>query len=220
VFSRKINSQKSDAEGFFLPLDPNVSAAENIDRLRLDALRVHQAQMGRGDELVQILRRTIGQMERTHARVQAMSVTLFIAGLAVLSVGLYQAVANNENVWGSVIAGAGGLAAVAATFWTAPLDKLAASIRDLVQLEAAFLGYIRVIGEVDSAFQMQYLDLLIGQEDTKPVIGEVINETTQQMKDMMEHTLTLIDKFVGGERTNGLEHRLEQAEGRITALEH
>ena len=92
--------------------------------------------------------------------------------------------------------GAGGIAAIVATFYTTPVDKMAESISDLVKLEAAFLGYIRVIGEVDSAFQMQYLDILAGSDNVS--LDQVINDTTSQMKDMMEHTLQLIDKYVVG----------------------
>lgn len=193
--------QKSSTTGMndqgLLPLDPKMELEEMLLILRMNALKAHQVSMGRGDKLVQILERTIRQMELTHGRIQLMSTLLFVGGLVLVAAAGYQIIfAGVRDLWTALLGGAGGVATLAATFWTAPLDKMSSSITDLVKLEAAFLGYIRVIGEIDSAFQMQYLDTISGPE--KPTLEMLCRTTTERMKEMMETTLGLIDTYVGG----------------------
>jgi hypothetical protein len=199
----------------------NGRADETLFKLRTSALEAHQRSVGRGDELVQILKRTIEQMEKSHSRVQNMSTILFGAGLLMLAVGVYMMLAGQgSNFWGGALLGStGGVAALAATFWTAPLEKVSDSICDLVKLEAAFLGYIRVIGELDSAFQMQYLDILAGKSNL--TLDRVMNDTTQQMKTIMDHTLSSIDTYVVGQgrALSVLVKTVGEAEKRIKALE-
>jgi len=194
----KQKTDRIDEAREFLPLDPSKSQEELLQTLRMNALMAHQRSVGRGDELIQILQRAIGQMEKTHNRIQSMSMILFAAGMLMIGVGIYQILfaEAGQEIWAVLMGGVGGVAAVVATFYTTPVDKMSESISDLVKLEAAFLGYIRVIGEVDSAFQMQYLDILAGSENVS--LDQVINDTTSQMKDMMTHTLDLIDKYVVG----------------------
>lgn len=184
---------RDDMPSHLLPLDLNMKPEDLLRTLRMNALLAHQTSVGRGDELVQILKNTIGQMEMTHRRVQYMSMILFAAGLVMLGMGVYFVI-RGQTTWGSLIGATGGLASLAATFWTAPMEKMSRSVSDLVKLEAAFLGYIRVIGELDSAFQMQYLDILAGS--SKVSLDQVMSDTTSQMKAMMLHTLSLIDRYV------------------------
>jgi hypothetical protein len=93
------------------------------------------------------------------------------------------------------------------------------SISDLVKLEAAFLGYIRVIGELDSAFQMQYLGILSKTSGTQ--LDQVTSETTKQMKDVMTHTVTLIDQYVtgSGATVSELQKQGRDLEARMKKLE-
>jgi hypothetical protein len=201
-----------------LPLDLEMTPEDLLRTLRMNALLAHQTSVGRGDELVQILKDTIGQMESTHRRVQNMSMILFAAGLVMLAVGVYFMFQGKE-FWGTLMGTSGGIASLAATFWTAPLDKMSASVCDLVKLEAAFLGYIRVIGELDSAFQMQYLNILSGSSNIS--LDQVMNDTTQQMKDMMQHTLTLIDSYVArpSPALSKLKRDSEEMDKRLKSLE-
>ena len=206
-----------------LTVDENTDPAEAIQRLRVNALASHQRSMGTGDQLVQMLQRTVEQIEKSHSRIQTMSMILFVAGLAVLGVGLYEAVAGRQDVWAALLGVSGGIAALAAVFWTAPLDKVSASVTDLVKLETAFLGYIRVIGEIDSFFQMQYLDIIGGERDgqARDTLSHAILDTTGQMKDMMSHVITLIDDHVagGGDAIVQLRRQAEETERRLKALE-
>ena len=192
-------SGKSFADVVLLPLEPEMPRDELLSNLRMNALLSHQISMGRGDELVQLLKRAITQMEKTHGRIQNMSTILFVAGLVLLATGVAMIAfgGSGQEVWAVLMGTTGGVTALAATFWTAPLDKMAESINDLVKLEVAFLGYIRVVGEIDSAFQMQYLDNLANENATP--IDNVLNDTTAQMQKIMEHTLQLIDKHVVGQ---------------------
>ena len=183
----------------YLPLDPKLPRETLLQNLRMNALLAHQHSVGRGDELVELLHRTVAQVEKTHNRIQNMSTILFGAGLIMLAVGVYQIAfgGKGSELWSALLGGAGGVVTLVATFWTAPLDKISDSISDLVKLQTAFLGYIRVIGELDSAFQMQYLDILSGSR--KISLDQVVNDTTSQVKDVMETTMALIDKYVAGE---------------------
>jgi hypothetical protein len=202
-----------NGRSILLPLDPALKTDELLRNLRMNALLAHQHSIGRGDELVRILKNTIAQMEKTHTRVQVMSTVLFFSGIALLAASAASVVVGGgANAWNVVIGGLGGLTAFAATFWTAPLDKMSDSISDLVKLEVAFLGYMRVIGELDSAFQMQYLDLLNGSDRFS--MDQVTKETTEQMKTIMSHTMGLIDQYVVGQG-----HALSEVQKRLKALE-
>jgi len=183
----------------YMPLEPGMPRKVLLENLRMNALLSHQRSVGRGDELVDLLHRTVAQVEKTHNRIQSMSTILFVAGLIMLAVGVYQIIFGGKGteLWSALLGGAGGVVTLVATFWTAPLDKISDSISDLVKLQTAFLGYIRVIGELDSAFQMQYLDILSGSR--KISLDQVVNDTTNQVKEIMETTMSLIDKYVVSE---------------------
>lgn len=216
-------NDQNHAGGQGTPSDSSqeIMPAEYLLKLRTQALDLHQQTVGRGDKLIEILERAVHQMETSHKRMQNMSTILFGAGLVLLAVGVLQIAfgGRDQTVWGALLGGTGGIATLAATFWTAPLDKISDSVSDLVKLEAAFLGYIRVIGEIDSAFQMQYLDSLAGNNPL--TLHEVTNDTTNQMKDMMEHTLVLIDKYVVGQghALSELRKMTEKMDERLKKLE-
>lgn len=217
------NDGKTSAERLAgeLPLDPSLSPDVLLERLRMNALMAHQHAVGRGDALVEILRRTIAQMEKTHNRIQNMSTALFIAGLVMIAAGVAGVLFGGQGgeVWAALLGGAGGVTAVVATFYTTPVEKISDSITDLVKLETAFLGYIRVIGELDSAFQMQYLDILAGSRQLS--LDNVVNDTTTQMKEIMSHTMELIDKYLSGDNKamEELKAQAEDMEKRLKSLE-
>lgn len=181
-----------------LAIESTMSPQEALGRLQVNALAVHQRSMGRGDELVRILAQTIAQLEKSHRRVQTMSTVLFVAGLAVLTAGVVGVLVGRAEILSALIGGLGGSAALVAAFWSAPIERISTSVNDLVKVEAAFLGYIRVIGEIDSFFQMQYLDIITGTGNGtgKGSLAQAIQNTTGQMKDMMSHTVQLIDSHV------------------------
>lgn len=181
-----------------LPLDVGMPREQLMQNLRMNALLSHQRSVGHGDDIIEILKNAISQMETTHRRVQNMNMILFGVGLVMLGFGIVF-VFRGQEAWGTLISGTGGIASLAATFWTAPLEKMSRSVRDLVQLEAAFLGYIRVIGEVDSSFQMRYLDILNGGEQD---LETVTHDTVEKMKDIMTHTLVLIETIGNQSRSS------------------
>ena len=190
---------------------------EDLEHLRLNALAVHQRSMGRGDELVQILQRTIAQVERTHNRIQTMNTVLFVTGIGVLIAGVTMVLTGREDVWPPLLGAVGGISALAAVFWTAPLDKVSASVNDLVKLETAFLGYIRVIGEIDSGFQMQYLDIVQGNGNTG-TLSQAIRDTTAQMSGVMKTTVELIDERISSP-SKELRGELDSLRTKIEELE-
>jgi hypothetical protein len=200
-----------------------MNPAEAIRVLQVNALAAHQSSMGTGDQLVQMLQRAVAQMEKAHNRVQTLSTLLFIAGLCLLGVGIYEGLAGGGEAWAAIIGTSGGITALAAVFWTAPLEKVSASITELVRLETAFLGYIRVIGEIDSFFQMQYLDIISDASNgqAKETLANAIRDTTTQMKEMMSHAIGLIDSHVAGQPDafEQLQKQVADAQKRLNALE-
>lgn len=202
------------------PVRPEWSTEEATERLRLNALAAHQQSMGRGDELVHILQRTIGQLERTHNRIQHMSTTLFVVGIAVLLAGVVGVLAGRDDLMTALLGGAGGIGAIAAVFWTAPLDKVSASVNDLVKLEVAFLGYIRVIGEIDSGFQMQYIDIVRSGNGSSgaTTLSQAIRDTAAQMKEMISTTVELIDERVSSPASD-LRTSVDELSNRVDELE-
>jgi hypothetical protein len=204
-----------------LPITPELAPDELMRRLKINALAAHQRSMGHGDELVQILQRTVAQIERTHARVQRLSVVLFVTGIGVLVAGVVAVLTGKHDLWPALLGTTGGIAAFAAVFWTTPLDKVSASVNDLVKLETAFLGYIRVIGEIDSFFQMQYLDIIAtGNGNARATLPQTIRDTTTQMREMMMTTVKLIDEHMSLPSTSITTYlkRLDDLDRRVTEL--
>jgi hypothetical protein len=200
--------------------EPNEDAAAreaSITELRIAALEAHRMSVGRGDELVQILKNTIRQVERAHRRVQWMSQALFLAGLAVLGVGVYEMVAGDEGPWGVLFGTVGGLTAFVATFLTAPMDRISDSVTHLIRLETAFLGYIRILGEVDSAFQMQYLDIV--NNSSKSTLDQIIRDTKNHMIEAMKLTTCLIDVETANGGVAEIDQKAADLEERLKALE-
>jgi hypothetical protein len=204
-----------------LPLSADMDPAEAIKRLQVNALASHQNSMGTGDQLVRLLQRTIEQVERTHSRIQLLNTMLFAAGLVVLGVALYGTLSGDGKLWSAILGTAGALAAFGAVFWTTPLDKVSSSVTDLVRLETAFLGYIRVIGEIDSFFQMQYLDILGGAHNgnSKETLANAIDDTATKMKEMMTHAIGLINGPASDKAVAELQKQLHACEQRLGALE-
>jgi len=205
------------ASGTTLPAQP--SKDDDYDQLRKQALDAHRASVGKGGELVDILKDTIEEIRKGNRRVQWMSIGLFVAGLVVLGVGVYETVAGDAQVWGALLGTAGGVTAVVATFLTAPMERITASTTNLVRLETAFLGYIRILGEVDSAFQMQYLD--IADNKSSVTLDQVILDTKNNMTDAMTLTFDLIDRITtdDGKAVGHLTARAEALEARVSVLE-
>src|SRR5689334_18522004 len=110
------------------------SRDDDFDTLRKQALDAHRVSVGQGGELVDILKNTIAQIEKGNRRVQWMSIGLFVAGLVVLGVGVYETVAGDAQIWGALLGTAGGVTAVVATFLTAPMERITASTTNLVRL--------------------------------------------------------------------------------------
>ena len=104
-----------------------------------------------------------------------MSTIFFVFGLLIIATGICVALFGDVGgeVWGSMF-GLGGITSAVSLFYTGPLNRIAQSVRDLVQLETAFLGYIRVIGEIDSAFQWNYLKLMQNPKNATGIESSII----------------------------------------------
>ena len=177
-----------------LQISEDMSHEEILRVLRINALSAHQIAVGRGDELVQLLKRAVYNMEVSHSRIQWLSIIFFAFGLGVMLVGVYFALFGEagKEVWSTILGVSGGLGSLVSLFYTTPLDKISRSVSTLIKLETAFLGYIRVVGEVDSAFQWQYIETM---DRSGGHVSDVLQETTEHMKTMMSHTMDLIDRY-------------------------
>lgn len=213
--------EKQNDQVRYLPLDPD-KPGEILQNLRINALAAHQNSVGKGNILLDILQRTTQQLEKTNGRIQMMNTILFIAGLIMLAAGVYQVIWGREGqeAWAALLGGVGGVSTLSSIFWTGPLRRISESVQDMIKLETAFLGYIRIIGEADSAFQMQYLDKIVGAEGLE--LDVVTDETIKQVKEAMTHTLDMISKHVTQKddiaedvkaQITDLETRLKKLEG-------
>jgi hypothetical protein len=177
-----------------LQISEDMSHEEILRVLRINALSAHQIAVGRGDELVQLLKRAVHNMEESHSRIQLLSVVFFAVGLLTMIAGVCVALFGTagKETWSTILGVGGGLGSLVSLFYTTPLDKISSSVSNLIKLETAFLGYIRVVGEVDSAFQWQYIETMDGSGGH---ISDVLQEATEHMKTMMSHTMDLIDRY-------------------------
>jgi hypothetical protein len=211
-----------------LTLRVNMTNDEVRHVLRANALTAHQLSVGRGDTLITFLERTVKRIEGSQKRIELLNTVFFFFGLGMIGTGVYVALFGGAGgeVWGSML-GVGGLASAVSMFYTAPMDRIAQSVRDLIQLETAFLGYIRVIGEIDSGFQWHYIETM----DSKGTSGNTdislrVKSATDQMKEIMGTTMELIEKYTSGDssaKTQELSKNLEQMkqdfDARLSKLE-
>ena len=185
---------------------------DQIKMLQKEAIASHQKSVGQGDALVKLLQDAVNQMKSSQGRIRDMSTVFFVFGLIVMGVGVYMALFERQGkeAWGAILGAAGGLASAVTMFYTGPLTKISNAVTNLIKLETAFLGYIRVVGEIDSAFQWQYLERLAGR--TVIDISMVSQATTSSMKDIMSHTIQLIDQHVADETPSVMDLKMKVKE--------
>ena len=90
---------------YLLEITPEMTQEEILRVLQVNAIRVHQTSVGRGDELITLLERAVQQMETTHTRVRNMSTIFFAFGLLTLAAGIYIALFGPEGAggWGAIL---------------------------------------------------------------------------------------------------------------------
>ena len=198
------------------------SNAEIVNELQARAIYAHQESVGRGDQLVKLLEDAINQMKMSNNRIIWLSTIFFVFGLFVLGLGVYMTFFDDsgKEAWGAIFGVSGGLAAAASIFYSGPITKISNSITNLIKLETAFLGYIRVVGEVDSAFQWQYIEKL-GNPDKTTELETISTSTTNRMKDIMSETMKLIDEHVADETPSikDLRKQLDEMKNQLEVIE-
>ncbi len=194
--------QNNTDELTYLEIKKGMSNEEIANVLRNNAIIAHQNSVGQGNKLIQLLERALKHMETTHKWLQDMNVILFFVGIVVIVAGILLVYkgngnsSNGSNVIPGLIFGVGGSGISLATiFINAPMKRISSGIADLIQLETAFLGFIRAIGEIDSAFQWRYIETLYGE--SKGRLDVNIEDTKTFMVDMVTKTMALIDQYVG-----------------------
>ena len=177
-----------------ITLKSDMTDEERINALQSNALILHQNSVGQGEILIDLLKRTITKVEDTQKRIQFLNTAFFFFGLAVLALGIIVSLFGDSGgaVWGSML-GVGSLTSAVSLFVTTPMKRISKSIKDLIQLETAFLDYIRVVGEIDTGFQWQYIENMAGKEGTD--IEILINETHKSMQKIISNTMALINKY-------------------------
>jgi len=138
-------------------------------RLAVDALVAQrQVALGRSSERVQefdsqalkLFQETISEAKRGFSISLFMSVTIFAVGLILLgvSVNMLVAGASGAQLFAPGVTGISGLATILAMFYRGPLERVQQAVANLVQVEIAFLGYIRQVTQIAAMFEREYLD--------------------------------------------------------------
>lgn len=210
--------QNDTNEATYLRFREGMSNEEIGNLLRTNAIMAHQISVGEGNKLIQLLERALKHMETTHKWLQYMNVMLFFIGLAVIVAGIVLVFQGSEVIDGLILSGGGGAVSLVTIFINAPMKRISTGITNLIQLETAFLGFIRAIGEVDSAFQWRYIETLFGK--SKGRLDVNIDDTKGFMVDIVSTTMKLIDQYVGSVKiSEKSQQELKTVMQRINELE-
>lgn len=189
-----MKQEKTDEKATFYHLEEGMTNEEIRNRLRNNAILAHQFSVGEGNKLIQFLERAIKHMETTHKWLQYMNAMLFLIGIVVIIAGLVKAFVGSNAYIGLILSGGGGTISLITILINAPLKRISSGITNLIQLETAFLGFIRVIGEVDSAFQMRFIESIYGESGSR--LDVHIADTKKYMLEIVSTTMELIDKYL------------------------
>lgn len=213
-------NKRGNKEKTYLSIQEDMSDEKIRDRLRTNALMSHQISVGEGNKLIQLLERSLNHMETTHKWLQYMNVTLFFVGLIIIVTGLILILMDPKSNWiqSLILGGSGGGLSLVTIFLNAPMKRISSGITNLIQLETAFLGFIRAIGEVDSAFQWRYIETLFGKSGGRLDVN--IDDTKCFMIEIISTTMKLIDKYIGsGTVLEDSKQELETMKQQINELE-
>jgi hypothetical protein len=165
----------------------DLGGAEALDRLgalRRTTEQFAAAQSNADADLRQNLQDALSEARRGFRIVTGMDVTVFVAGLALLAIGIYLVLTGEqpaERLAGAATA-AGGLFSVVLKDWlTKSRDRIEPSVRRLAGIQALFHGYLRQVRQVDQAYTQRILAGRIDPEDVRAYTAIVGEATTQAL---------------------------------------
>jgi HEAT repeat protein len=116
------------------------------------------------EEGVTLFKRTLRQATLGFSLTLIMSVLFFGVGMLLLLGGAYMALWGGQPLdrWFGAAGGLAGLTTLATAFFREPTQRINEAVKNLVQTEVVFLGYIRQVNQIMATFEQLYVDTRAG----------------------------------------------------------
>lgn len=116
------------------------------------------------EEGVTLFKRTLRQATLGFTLTLIMSVLFFGVGMLLLLGGAYMALWGGQPIdrWFGAAGGLAGLTTLATAFFREPTQRINEAVKNLVQTEVVFLGYIRQVNQIMATFEQLYVDTRAG----------------------------------------------------------
>ena len=129
---------------------------------RIEALNKAKSRVEEFDQQgLTIFQDTIVQAKRGFSLNLLMSEIIFIVGIFLLCFSIYlilQPTSNNFNLLFGASSGLTGIGTILMMFYHGPSERINRAVTNLVQIEIAFLGYIRQVTQIMAMFEREYLN--------------------------------------------------------------
>jgi HEAT repeat protein len=167
----------------------NVLVQRRVDTLTQASNRVAKFD----DEALTIFQDTINQAKRGFVTSLRMSTIIFGIGVVLLGFSLYLILRPDPSQFQQLFGVGGGLAGlgtILTMFYRGPLERIERSVTNLVQIEIAFLAYIRQVTQISAMFEREYLD---NDDFGIPELKSLLDYTEHTLKETMPlvHQFTL-----------------------------
>lgn len=134
-----------------------------------------------------------------------MSVIIFVVGIGILLLSFYIIITPNSNLFQQVFgvgSGLAGLGTILTMFYYGPSDRINRAVTNLVQIEIAFLSYIRQITQIMAMFEREYLEDDFNITELKKLLDYIERTIKETMPLVHKYTLdSSIKKEGKGEET-------------------
>jgi HEAT repeat protein len=138
---------------------------------------------------------TIKQAKRGFAISLSMSAVIFGIGVVLLGLSLYIIIRPNASQFQQLFGVGGGLAGlgtILTMFYRGPLERVERAVTNLVQIEIAFLGYIRQVTQITAMFEREYLDNDdFGIPELKKLLGYIEHTLKETMPLVNQYTVSV-----------------------------
>lgn len=141
-----------------------------------------------------LLTDTVEQVKKGYRTINIMGIIVFIMGIFIIGLGAIIAIFGISNPVQLIAGGASmlaGIATVLLNFARGPVKIVQKALADLVQVETAFIGYIRRTGLASFVFLREYI------QKEKPADNRTLELCNQQMNEAAKDTLALIELYSG-----------------------
>jgi hypothetical protein len=175
-------TQEGDAA---LVLLRELGGAEALDRLsamRRSAEKYVAAQSKADEDLWKALDRSLNEARQGFKIVAGMDIAIFIAGFALLGIGIYLVLTAGDSLdrlIGALTSGTGFIGILLKNWLLKARDRIEPSVRRLVSLQASFHGYLRQLRQVDQAYTQRVLEGKLKPEEIRNYT-ELVENATQR----------------------------------------